>query len=324
MTHREKIQIHYTFISEKREQLIFIHFHSDQTMNRNLLLLNRVVRCCKFATAKAAYPYPLAVQGQGQGQLRLPRQERHLTTKSGKNDEQHAFFNQQLQELDQERDSLYGKEEQTSDQQQQPRAASGRDDHAFFEEQMNELNQDKIATAFASQQEQQEQEAAMDDELNDDNDERDSLFPHTEEEMEDMKEEREDLYQFTQDEKDAWTGGAGTIPSDLLQQIQQARDNLQQQQEHPRNDYSLPPSQDDSSSAPAADAAFTHVTQDGNSVHMVDVGQKEVTQRMARAQCKVIFPPEVMKAFQSYDGELIGPKGPIFATAKIAGIMAAK
>jgi hypothetical protein len=262
-------------------------------MNRNLRLLNRIVRC-KFATSRAS---PSAVQGQ----LLLPaHRQRHLTTKSG-NDDDREFFFQQLQEINQERDSLFGKEPTSK---QQP-TASGRDNHAFFEEQMNELNHQDPKHVFDSQEQQAMEEL---------NHEQESLFPHSDEVLEEMKEEREDLYQFTDDERDAWTG-AGTISSDVLQQIRRARD-LQQGQ--PRND-SLPP-QDPSS----AHSDFTHVTQDGNSVHMVDVGQKEVTQRMARAQCKVIFPPEVMEAFQSYNGELIGPKGPIFATAKIAGIMAAK
>ena len=66
---------------------------------------------------------------------------------------------------------------------------------------------------------------------------------------------------------------------------------------------------------------------------MVDVGSKDVTKRVAKAQTKVIFPPEVIDALSSYNNnneaandteELIGPKGPIFATAKVAGIMAAK
>jgi len=62
---------------------------------------------------------------------------------------------------------------------------------------------------------------------------------------------------------------------------------------------------------------------------MVDVGHKEVTTRMAEAQTKVILPDSVMEAFgldanTGHQNELIGPKGPILATAKLAGIMAAK
>jgi len=72
---------------------------------------------------------------------------------------------------------------------------------------------------------------------------------------------------------------------------------------------------------------FTHLTAKGDSVSMVDVGTKAVTRRVAKARSIVIFPPAVMEAFVLKSGqkdELVGPKGPIFATAKIAGIMGAK
>ncbi|KAG7371623.1 molybdenum cofactor biosynthesis protein C [Nitzschia inconspicua] len=83
---------------------------------------------------------------------------------------------------------------------------------------------------------------------------------------------------------------------------------------------------------------INNVSSDGNSVQMVDVGNKAVTQRTAHAQSKVILPGAVLQAFSltpplqsttttstsKVQNELIGPKGPIFATAKIAGIMAAK
>jgi len=79
--------------------------------------------------------------------------------------------------------------------------------------------------------------------------------------------------------------------------------------------------------------SFSHVSEDGAGVHMVDVGRKAVTPRMAHARTEVWLPPDVLEAFlpktEAGDGsssspELVGPKGPIFATAKIAGIMAAK
>jgi len=69
---------------------------------------------------------------------------------------------------------------------------------------------------------------------------------------------------------------------------------------------------------------FTHLDKDTKGVNMVDVGGKQVTARRAKARTTVVFPPEVMAAFEITGGELVGPKGPIFATAKIAGIMAAR
>jgi len=59
---------------------------------------------------------------------------------------------------------------------------------------------------------------------------------------------------------------------------------------------------------------------------MVDVGEKAVTRRTASARAVVDFPPEVMAALRqgSPGTDLVGPKGPIFATAVVAGIQAAK
>ncbi len=60
---------------------------------------------------------------------------------------------------------------------------------------------------------------------------------------------------------------------------------------------------------------------------MVDVGAKAVTKREAVARALVDFPPEVMAQLKSPGTggtDLVGPKGPIFATAVVAGIQAAK
>jgi cyclic pyranopterin phosphate synthase len=55
---------------------------------------------------------------------------------------------------------------------------------------------------------------------------------------------------------------------------------------------------------------------------MVDVGSKDVTQRIAVAQSKVQLPQEVVALFNNYD--ITTKKGPVFQTAVLAGIMAAK
>jgi cyclic pyranopterin phosphate synthase len=55
---------------------------------------------------------------------------------------------------------------------------------------------------------------------------------------------------------------------------------------------------------------------------MVDVGDKAVTAREAHARAVVVLPEEVLAAL---DGdEIQSKKGPVFATAIIAGVMAAK
>jgi cyclic pyranopterin phosphate synthase len=59
---------------------------------------------------------------------------------------------------------------------------------------------------------------------------------------------------------------------------------------------------------------------------MVDVGGKTATRRTATARAVVDFPPEVMVELKrtAPDNDLAGPKGPVFATAVLAGIQAAK
>ncbi|GAA1171510.1 cyclic pyranopterin phosphate synthase [Nesterenkonia xinjiangensis] len=64
---------------------------------------------------------------------------------------------------------------------------------------------------------------------------------------------------------------------------------------------------------------LTHVREDG-SAHMVDISEKDVTARTARAQA-VLRTREAVTA-QLVQGAL--PKGDALATARIAGIMAAK
>lgn len=66
---------------------------------------------------------------------------------------------------------------------------------------------------------------------------------------------------------------------------------------------------------------FTHLDTSGNP-SMVDVGKKTPTSRLARARSVVVLGKEIMKHLES--GELSMPKGPVFQTAIIAGVMAAK
>jgi cyclic pyranopterin phosphate synthase len=66
---------------------------------------------------------------------------------------------------------------------------------------------------------------------------------------------------------------------------------------------------------------FTHLNE-SRQPQMVDVGDKGVTRRVARAEAIVFLTPEVMLKF---DGEEIqSKKGPVFHTAVLAGIQAAK
>lgn len=67
---------------------------------------------------------------------------------------------------------------------------------------------------------------------------------------------------------------------------------------------------------------LTHVDA-ANRPTMVDVGEKDVTVRTARARATVVFPPDVVEDQQT-GMELRTKKGPVFDTAVIAGVMAAK
>jgi len=66
---------------------------------------------------------------------------------------------------------------------------------------------------------------------------------------------------------------------------------------------------------------FTHVSASGNP-QMVDVSEKKITKRTARAQAIVDVGDDILRLIQN--NELITKKGPVFQTAIIAGVMGAK
>jgi cyclic pyranopterin phosphate synthase len=61
---------------------------------------------------------------------------------------------------------------------------------------------------------------------------------------------------------------------------------------------------------------------DKNNPTMVDVSAKQITHRTATAQSIVVLPDNIMQVIEGE--ELQSKKGPVFQTAIIAGIMAAK
>lgn len=66
---------------------------------------------------------------------------------------------------------------------------------------------------------------------------------------------------------------------------------------------------------------LTHVDSK-NKPTMVNVGEKVATYRTATARSVIRLPESISSLF--CDGEISGPKGPVFATAVIAGTMAVK
>ncbi len=67
------------------------------------------------------------------------------------------------------------------------------------------------------------------------------------------------------------------------------------------------------------DQQFTHLNQSGEA-HMVDVSAKQITERTARAMAYIEMAPSTLEAILAGDHH----KGDVFATARIAGIQAAK
>ncbi len=69
------------------------------------------------------------------------------------------------------------------------------------------------------------------------------------------------------------------------------------------------------------DKSLSHLDSKGNPT-MVNVGEKPITRRLARAKAVVTLGEEILSRLQN--GELQTKKGAVFQTAIIAGIMAAK
>ena len=64
---------------------------------------------------------------------------------------------------------------------------------------------------------------------------------------------------------------------------------------------------------------LTHINEKGEAV-MVDVSEKTVTEREAKAEGKILVGTEILRLLR--DGQI--PKGDVLAAARIAGIMAVK
>jgi hypothetical protein len=152
--------------------------------------------------------------------------------------------------------------------------------------------------------------------------------------LQELNDEREQLFGFTPEEQEAWKSPQ-IHSSKLLDAVEQARrelhsstirkeeaDDADYRQEQAIEHESFPPQSTLLSTQ--KQHKFTHLDKHNKGIHMVNVGDKIVTQRRAKASSRVVFPPQVMAAFSHENGDFVGPKGPIFETAKLAGIMAAK
>ncbi len=270
----------------------------------------------------------------------------------------HETFQEQLKELEGERNELFGSKDRTSSTSRSsshsPSSQSHESSehstalHQSFQDQLKELEEERIelfgtnkSTSSPTSSPQHEMELTIDE----------------------MNQEREALYAFTQEEKTAWgsSEGSPTISSDLLHAVKKAREakaiyeksmqedvekkaiaiaeeagrqqELEQLRVQTRSVSSSLHEEFDARIGNEGDMdwsqPFTHLNANGDQVNMVDVGHKNVSRRVAVARSSVVFPPEVMEAFgisSNKDGndEMVGKKGPIFSTARLAGIMGAK
>eukprot|EP00986_Skeletonema_menzelii_P012239 scaffold6677_cov155-Skeletonema_menzelii.AAC.8 len=214
----------------------------------------------------------------------------------------HSLYHQQMKEIDSERDAIFGpSSDAASDSQDLSTLAK------TYNDQINDTTQSTETVSKATHPTGGLWDAAT---------------------REEAYEEREALFQFSEDEKNAWSnnGGMQQINASQMQMLRQVMREGPSNQ-HRRQDTNETELTSDDSVQP-----FSHLNHQGDGVSMVDVGHKAATRRIATARSSVIFPPEVLSAFQlrttqergHRSSEMIGPKGPIFETAKIAGIMAAK
>jgi cyclic pyranopterin phosphate synthase len=68
-----------------------------------------------------------------------------------------------------------------------------------------------------------------------------------------------------------------------------------------------------------SDERLTHLDETGRA-RMVDVGAKDITERVARARARIRMSPDTARAVQEGNG----PKGEVLGVARVAGVQAAK
>lgn len=199
---------------------------------------------------------------------------------------------------------------------------SGSDLHSLYLEQMNEINADREAIFGPSDPALDNQDISQlaktyADQEPIKNTPRPAAPPEWN--AEDAYAEREALFQFTSEEKSAWTNFSTSNTSQMNEQKLMMIKEALAHRERIEHAQSLKAAQQTTPTS-----HFTHLNPHQNTISMVDVGNKLPTRRIAKAQSTVTFPPEVMSAFQHSQNEMVGPKGPIFETARLAGIMGAK
>ena len=230
---------------------------------------------------------------------------KHKVSDGGSNTtDLHSLYYDQMKEIQSERESIFGKESEDDPSNQSP-----------------DLSQTAKSYFTPSSNDSSTPQQSLQQPTSDTTETPQFRPPNwNAEEYEAAAAERDALYDFSDEEKSAWSSNNGTETLSSLHMLK-IREMIRQ----------APVEKADSDMSKASETAttqqtsqFSHLTPQGDGVSMVDVGHKVSSRRVATARSVVVFPPEVMSAFQVNNNEMVGHKGPIFETAKIAGIMGAK
>lgn len=237
-----------------------------------------------------------------------------FSTKGNDGKNLHASFEEQLREMQEERENVLGWNDDAG-----TAASNDMDEmHRYddFQSQFQDLQEEHIEEGHGVRNTEKDGKRLSNlGGPGDDN----NIEPY----LHELKLEREEIFGFSHKDHSAWgnlANGTEKLSASFMEEIKQARADVAAEEQ-----LELQGINNNQEAYDEGSRRLTHLSKDGKSLNMVDVGQKAATQRMARAETKVLFPPEVVEAFTlNNDNDLIGPKGPIFATAKVAGIMAAK
>jgi len=223
-----------------------------------------------------------------------------VSDEGSSNTDLHALYHDQMKEIQSERESIFGKESEDDPSNQSPDLSQTA--KSYF---TSSLNDDSTQQSL----QQPTEDTSTTPQFRPPN--------WNAEEYEAAAAERDALYDFSDEEKSAWSSNNGTETLSSLHMLK-IREMIRQA---PDETSDINTSAEESETTTTQ---FSHLTPQGDGVSMVDVGHKVSSRRVATARSVVVFPPEVMSAFQVNNNEMVGTKGPIFETAKIAGIMGAK
>ena len=269
----------------------------------------------------------------------------------------HSLYNEQMKEIQSEREAVFGMshddETSSSGQENLGRAAeaylasSAKDDDAasLLPPPPPPPPAWRVPTSSSpsssSSPQSSADDATTDDATTDDatTDDATPMFLPPGWDAEEAYAEREALYGFTDEEREAWTttgpssagggDGDGGRTAAAFDEYFARLAGVRRAVGNPPPSHPPSSSSSSSSSSLSSSSPFSHLNPREDGAVMVDVGGKVPSPRVAIARSVVVFPPEVMSAFRLIGGgedtrEMIGPKGPIFETARIAGIMGAK